>query len=74
GGAARDEGQLGELAARTTPALPDPPAAGGLGDLLGATLPLVAALLVLQLTGNWLAALGLLIVGYGLVALLVRRA
>ncbi len=74
GGAARDEGQLGDLAARNTPALPDTPAAGGLGDLLGATLPLVAALLVLQLTGNWLAALGLLIVGYGLVALLVRRA
>lgn len=74
GGAARDEGQFGELAERSTSALPDVPAAGGLGDLLGAALPLVAALLTLQLTGNWLAALGLLIVGYGLVALLVRRA
>lgn len=54
--------------------LPDAAPGGDLGGLLSAALPLVVALAAFQLIGNWLVALGVLVGGYGVVALLERRA
>lgn len=50
---------------RTTPA-----PAFGIAALLGMALPLLAALLVLEFTGVWWAAVGVLVLGYGLVGTL----
>jgi len=56
--------------ARTAPELMS--TSGG-GELFAAILPLVAALITLQTGWNWPVALLVLVAGYGLVALFLRR-
>ncbi len=73
GDAVRDEGRGGDLATRPAPALPAAPPGGDLGGLLNAALPLVLALIALQVLGNWFVALAVLVAGYGVVAALARR-
>jgi hypothetical protein len=73
GDAVRDEGRGGDLATRPAPALPAAPPGGDLGGLLNAALPLVLALIALQILGNWFVALVVLVAGYGVVAALARR-
>ncbi len=73
GDMARDEGQGGDLVTRQAPALPAAPPGGDLGGLLNAALPLVLALIALQVLGNWFVALAVLVAGYGVVAALARR-
>ncbi|GAB4434283.1 MAG: ATP-binding protein [Chloroflexi bacterium OHK40] len=72
GEAARDEGRIGELAPTGTRGAAEAMSAGGLGGLVAAALPLVIALVVLRISGNWLLTLGLLVAGYLLVAALPR--
>jgi hypothetical protein len=73
GDAVRDEGRGGDLTTRPAPALPAAPPGGDLGGLLNAALPLVLALIALQILGNWFVALVVLVAGYGVVAALARR-
>ncbi|MGQ9926699.1 MAG: ATP-binding protein [Chloroflexaceae bacterium] len=73
GDAVRDEGRGGELATRQAPVLPAAPPGGDLSGLLNAALPLVLALIALQVLGNWFVALAVLVAGYGVVAALARR-
>jgi hypothetical protein len=45
----------------------------GPGPLIAALAPLIAALLALQLSGSWLLAAAIIVVGYGIVTLITRR-
>jgi hypothetical protein len=72
GEGARDEAAYGELETAARPELPPPARLEGPGTLLAALAPLLAALLILQASGSWLAALIALAIGYGVVALALR--
>lgn len=72
GDAAREEATYGELAPEERPALPAPVRLEGPGPLIAAVAPLLAAILTLQASGSWLAALAVLAAGYGLAALALR--
>ncbi|MEI7772431.1 MAG: hypothetical protein WCI67_20755 [Chloroflexales bacterium] len=45
----------------------------GPGPLIAAIAPLIATLLALQLSGSWPLAAAILVVGYGIVALITRH-
>jgi hypothetical protein len=73
GDAAREEAAYGELAPEGRRELPAPVSLEGPGALLVAIAPLLAAIVTLQASGSWLAALLVLAAGYGVAALALRR-
>jgi hypothetical protein len=73
GATARDESQLDGLEASETRSTPEPMSAGDFGGFLLAVLPVMLALLALQLGGGWLGAALVLLLGYGGAALWRRH-
>jgi hypothetical protein len=72
GEAAGAEAAYGEPAAEQRPGLPPSVRLEGPGPLLAAVAPLLAALVTLQASGSWAAALLVLAAGYGVAALALR--
>lgn len=73
GEAPHDEAVYGELAPEGRPDVPAPMTIEGPGPLIAAIAPLLAAILTLQTSGSWPAALLVLVAGYALAALALRR-
>jgi hypothetical protein len=73
GATARDESQLDGLEASEARSTPEPMSAGDFGGFLLAVLPVMFALLAVQLGGGWLGAALVLLLGYGGAALWRRH-
>lgn len=69
----RNEARYGELAQQAEQAAAQGLELSGQGGLVAAVLPLIAALVALQISGNWLLASAILIGGYLVAALALRK-